>query len=191
VDGLPLPVRPGLAYYLVYKPVGVISTATDPHGRRTVVDLVPAGTRLYPVGRLDADSEGLIVVTNDGDLANVLTHPRYGIRKTYVARVVGHPTAATLRSITSGIELEDGTSRAERARVMSRSEAESLVEVVMIEGRNREVRRLFAAVGHEVTALVRTAIGPIRDPHLVAGAWRSLTIEEVRSVHAAAEGAPR
>jgi 23S rRNA pseudouridine2605 synthase len=186
IDGLPLPVRPGLVHYLVYKPVGVISAASDPHGRTTVVDLVPPATRVYPVGRLDADSEGLIVVTNDGDLANLLTHPRYEVPKVYVARIAGHPSRADLRALTGGIELEDGMASARDVRVRSETDTEALVELVMIEGRNREVRRMFEALGFEVTALVRTAIGPLRDPTLDAGTWRHLTIDEVRSLHGAA-----
>jgi 23S rRNA pseudouridine2605 synthase len=191
VDGIPLPVRPDIVHYLLYKPVGVISAASDPHGRKTVVDLVPGATRLYPVGRLDVDSEGLIIITNDGELAHVLTHPRFGVEKVYVARVRGHPTARALRSMTRGVELDDAPARAQWVRVTSRSDDESLVEVVMTEGRNREVRRLLAAVGHETRALVRTAIGPVRDPHLSAGKWRPLTIEEVRALHAAAEAGSR
>lgn len=187
VDGLPLPVRPDLVYYLLYKPVGVISAASDPHGRPTVVDLVPSATRVYPVGRLDADSEGLILVTNDGDLANVLTHPRYQVPKVYMARVAGRPSKAELRSLTSGIDLEDGTARARDARVRSQTGTETLVELVMTEGRNREIRRMFEALGYEVTALVRVAIGPLRDPTLDAGTWRPVTIDEVRSLYGAAD----
>jgi 23S rRNA pseudouridine2605 synthase len=183
VDGVPLPVRPGLVYYLLYKPAGVVSTAADSHGRPTVVELVPGSTRVYPVGRLDADTEGLLILTNDGDLAARVTHPRHGVDKTYLARVRGNPGRAALRALTAGVELEDGPARARRARLVARRGGEALVELVMGEGRKREVRRLLAAVGHPVLALVRTAIGPIRDPALAPGAWRELTMDEVRSLY--------
>lgn len=188
VDRVRLPVRPGLVYLLLYKPVGVISTAEDPQGRPTVVDLVDAGTRVYPVGRLDADSEGLLLLTNDGDLTERVTHPRYGITKTYLARVSGHPGNAVFRALTDGVELDDGPARAVAARLMDRFGDEALVELVMTEGRNREVRRLMDAVGHPVRRLVRTAIGPITDRDLAPGAHRPLSIEEVRRLYAAAVG---
>jgi 23S rRNA pseudouridine2605 synthase len=186
VDGVPLPVRSDLVHYLVNKPVGVISTAEDTHERKTVVDLVPADTRVYPVGRLDADSSGLIIITNDGDLTNAVTHPRYEVPKTYVARVEGHPGPKALTALTTGVELDDGPARAREVRLIDRGRDASLVELVLTEGRNREVRRMFDAIGHEVLDLVRTAIGPIRDPDLVPGAWRRLTIEEVRALYSAA-----
>lgn len=186
IDGIPLPVRPDLVHYLVYKPPGVVSTAHDPQGRPTVVELVPSTTRVYPAGRLDADSEGLIVVTNDGELTELLTHPRHGIEKVYLARIEGVPGRRALRAITAGIDLEDGPARALRVKVVDRSGPEALVEVVMVEGKNREVRRLLAAVGHEVTALVRVAIGPIRDHSLTPGRWRPLTIAEIRALYRAA-----
>lgn len=183
VDGIPLPIRPGLVYYLLFKPTGVVSTASDPQGRPTVVELVPRGTRVYPVGRLDADTEGLIVLTNDGDLAARVTHPRHGVGKTYLARVGGNPGRAALRALLDGVELEDGPARAREARVVSRQGDEALVELVMGEGRKREVRRLLAAVGHPVTALVRTAIGPVTARDLKPGTWRELTLDEVRSLY--------
>jgi len=188
VDGVRLPVRPGLVYLLLYKPVGVISTAEDPQGRPTVVDLVDPGTRVYPVGRLDADSEGLLLLTNDGDLTEQVTHPRYGITKTYLARVSGHPGNAVFRTLTHGVELDDGPARAVSTRLIDRFGDESLIEVVMSEGRNREVRRMMDAVGHPVRRLVRTAIGPITDRDLAPGSHRPLTIDEVRSLYAAAVG---
>jgi 23S rRNA pseudouridine2605 synthase len=186
VDGVPLPVRPGLTYVLVNKPPGVISAATDPQGRPTVVGLVAASTRLYPVGRLDADSEGLILLTNDGTLTNLVTHPSGGVTKTYVARVAGSPGTKTMRRLQTGVELDDGPARALAARVVDRGLDSSMVELVMGEGRNREVRRLLVAVGHEVLQLVRTAIGPLRDRELRPGSWRALTTAEVRSLYAAA-----
>jgi pseudouridine synthase len=189
VDGLPLPLAPELASYLVYKPVGMVSTVDDPQGRPTVVGLVPAMVRVYPAGRLDADSEGLMVLTNDGDLTLRITHPRYGVHKTYVVLVAGAVEPATLRRLTEGIELDDGPAAAVSTRLLDQSEGRSLVEMTMAEGRKRIVRRMFADVGHPVEHLVRTAIGPIRDGSLKAGDHRTLTIEEVRALYAAGQEA--
>ncbi len=189
VDGLPLPLAPELASYLVYKPVGMVSTVDDPQGRPTVVGLVPAMVRVYPAGRLDADSEGLMVLTNDGDLTLRITHPRYGVHKTYVVLVAGAVEPAALRRLTEGIELDDGPAAAVSTRLLDQSEGRSLVEMTMAEGRKRIVRRMFADVGHPVERLVRTAIGPIRDGSLKAGDHRTLTIKEVRALYAAGEEA--
>jgi len=191
VDGVPLPIRPDLVHYLLNKPTGVLSTADDPHGRTTVLDLVPRDTRVYPVGRLDADSEGLLIVTNDGDLTEVVTHPRHGVAKTYLARVTGDVGRGAIRSLLEGVDLDDGPARALAARVVDRNGGQTLVEVVMGEGRNREVRRLFEALGHPVRSLARTAIGPVRDPDLKPGEWRRLSIEEVRALYRAGDGGPR
>lgn len=182
VDGVPLPVKPGLVYYLVNKPLGVVSTADDPQGRTTVVDLVPDDTRTYPVGRLDADSEGLILLTNDGELAYAVTHPSFSVPKTYVAIVAGHPGPAAVRSLQEGVLLEDGPAAAQDVRVVDRRRSESLVEIVIAEGRKRQVRRMLAAVGHPVLRLVRTAIGSVADRGLRPGEWRPLTLEEVRAL---------
>ncbi len=187
VDGIRLPVKPDLVYFLVYKPVGVISTADDPQGRSTVLDLVPSDARVYPVGRLDADSEGLLIVTNDGDLTMRLTHPRYGVTKTYVARVGGIPRRDQLRQLVDGVQLDDGPAAAVSARQLDELRDEALIEVVMGEGRNREVRRMFEAIGFPVAALVRTAIGPLTDRDLKPGSSRPLTIDEVRTLYAAAQ----
>lgn len=183
VDGIPLPVRPDLVHYLVYKPVGVVSTAEDPHGRPTVVELVPAGTRVYPAGRLDADSEGLIIVSNDGDLTERLTHPRFGVTKTYLADVDGVLGQRAVARLTDGVELDDGPARAVSAGIVAAGRERTLVRVVMNEGRNREVRRMFDAIGHPVGRLVREAIGPLTDRELEPGAWRELTVAEVRSLY--------
>ena len=168
-----------------------MSTADDPHGRPTVVDLVPSGTRVYPVGRLDAESEGLLIVTNDGDLTAVVTHPSHGVTKTYVARVAGDAGRAVVRELTAGVALDDGPARAISARVLDRHAGETLVEVVMGEGRNREVRRMLQALGHPVVGLVRTAIGDIRDTELKPGEWRRLTVDEVRSLYRSGATEPR
>jgi len=191
VDGVPLPIRPDLVHYLLNKPTGVLSTADDPQGRTTVLDLVPRDTPVYPVGRLDADSEGLLIVTNDGDLTEVVTHPRHGVAKTYLARVTGDVGRGAIRSLLEGVDLDDGPARALAARVVDRNGGQTLVEVVMGEGRNREVRRLFEALGHPVRSLARTAIGPVRDPDLKPGEWRRLSIEEVRALYRAGDGGPR
>jgi len=186
VDGVVLPVKPDLVYYLLYKPVGVVSTTDDPHGRPTVTQLVPTDRRVYPVGRLDADSEGLLLLTNDGSLTERVTHPRFGVRKTYLVEADGSVGAKALARLTAGIELEDGPARALAARVVEAGRGRSLVEVTMSEGRKREVRRLFDALGHPVRRLVREAIGPIRDRTLQPGEWRELSVAEVRSLYAAA-----
>ena len=188
IDGVPIPVNPDLETYLLYKPAGVISSASDPQGRRTVVDLVAAGHRLYPVGRLDYESEGLILLTNDGDLANRVTHPRYGIVKKYVALVKGSPNKAEVRRLTEGIDLEDGPARALSAHVVGRQGAETLVELTMSEGRNREVRRMFEALGYELGSLVRTAIGSIADRSLKPGQSRRLSAAEIRELLASSTG---
>jgi len=187
IDGLPLPLAPGLASYLVYKPVGTVSTADDPQGRPTVVELVPTSIRVYPAGRLDADSEGLMVLTNDGDLTLRLTHPRFGVHKTYVVLVSGTVEPASLRRLTDGLQLEDGPAMAVAARLLDQSDGRALVEITMGEGRKRIVRRMFDLVGHPVERLVRTAIGPIRDGSLKAGEHRTLTIEDIRAVYALGE----
>lgn len=182
LDGFPLPVNPEIETHLLYKPVGVISTAADPQGRKTVVDLIASEKRLYPVGRLDADSEGLILISNDGDLTNRITHPRYGIAKKYLALVDGVPSTSQLRRLVSGVELEDGAAHAQSARLLDSSDGRALVEMVMVEGRNREVRRMLAEIGHETVSLVRTAIGPIIDKGLQPGESRLLSATEVRDL---------
>ncbi len=186
MDGTPVPVAPDLETHLLYKPVGVISTASDPRGRQTVVDLVHSDKRLYPIGRLDADSEGLILISNDGELTNRVTHPSFGITKTYLALVNGLPGGRKIRKLSEGINLDDGPARAERAHIVESSANDrTLVEIVMVEGRNREVRRMFAAIGYPVERLVRTAIGPITDRELRPGQSRKLSASEVRELHEA------
>ena len=188
VDGIPIPVNPHLETYLLYKPPGVVSSASDPEGRRTVVDLVAGAGRLFPVGRLDYDSEGLILLTNDGDLANRVTHPRYGIVKKYLALVGGGPTKTDVQRLVKGIDLEDGPARALSASIVGRQGGETMVELTMGEGRNREVRRMFEAMGFEVMRLVRTAIGPISDRSLKPGQSRRLSTSEIRDL--LASGSP-
>ena len=185
VDGTPVPVRPGLVHYVLNKPRGVVSTAKDTHGRPTVVDLVPAEPRVYPVGRLDADTEGLLVVTNDGDLAQLLTHPRHGVEKEYLAHVDnGRVSAGALRRLRDGIELDEGLTA---PATVSQPEP-GVLRITIHEGRNRQVRRMCDAVGHPVLRLVRLRIGPLADRRLPPGEWRPLTVSEVRGLYEAATG---
>jgi 23S rRNA pseudouridine2605 synthase len=178
VDGVPVSVRPGLVHYLLNKPVGVITTADDPQGRPTVVELVPSEPRVFPVGRLDLDTEGLLLLTNDGELGHRLTHPSYGVEKEYLAEVEGEPTRATLRRLREGIELDDGVTAPAKASLL----APNLVKLTIHEGRNRQVRRMCDAVGHPVVRLVRTRIGPLAERRLKPGEWRALTSGEVRAL---------
>ncbi len=185
VDGALVPVAPGLVHYLLNKPIGVVSTAADPHGRPTVVELVPPEPRVFPVGRLDADTEGLLVLTNDGELAHRLTHPSFGVEKEYLAHVDGDPSPSALRRLREGVELEDGpTAPARVARVEA-----GVLRITIHEGRNRQVRRMCEAVGHPVRRLVRTRLGPLSDRRLKPGQWRPIEPGEVRALAAAAAAA--
>src|SRR5690349_14161929 len=190
LDGVPVVVRDDLVYYLLNKPVGYVSTASDPEGRPTVVELVPATPRVFPVGRLDYDTEGLLLLTNDGDLTHLLTHPSFGVVKTYLAEVEGEPSPATVRALREGVELDDGPTAPARVTVVQRHGATSAVELGIHEGRNRQVRRMCEAVGHPVVRLVRTRIGPLRDGSLKPGTWRALTQAEVRSLYEATAESP-
>lgn len=186
VDGVQVPVREGLVYYLLNKPPGVITTADDPQGRRTVVDLVPQEPRVVPSGRLDADTEGLLVLTNDGDLVFGLTHPSRGVDKHYLAEIEGSPSAEALRRLREGVDLDGRFTAPARAQVVDTSGDRAALEIVIHEGRNRQVRRMCEAVGHPVVRLVRTRIGPLTDPSLAPGEWRHLESSEVRALYAAA-----
>jgi 23S rRNA pseudouridine2605 synthase len=182
VDGVRVPVRPGLVTYLLNKPRGVVSTASDPQGRPTVVQLVPSEPRVFPVGRLDTDTEGLLLLTNDGDLAHRLTHPSFGVDKEYLAEVDGSPTPAELRRLREGVELDDGPTAPAKASLT----APGALRLVIHEGRNRQVRRMCEAIGHPVRRLVRTRIGPLADRRLKPGEWRVLEVDEVRALEGAA-----
>lgn len=187
VDGVPIGVRPGLVYYLLNKPEGVITTAHDPQGRPTVVELVPPEPRVYPVGRLDLDTSGLLLLTNDGDLANRLAHPSHGVEKEYLAEVRGRPSSGVVRRLREGVELDDG--RTAPARVSQPDPG--VLRITIHEGRNRQVRRMCEAVGYPVLRLVRVRIGPLRDASLAPGQWRELTTAEVRELVEAASGDKR
>jgi 23S rRNA pseudouridine2605 synthase len=166
----------------VHKPAGVVSTAHDTHGRPTVVDLVPGGARLYPVGRLDADTTGLILLTNDGDLANHLMHPRYEVPRVYRAKVARPPVAdRAIRALREGIDLDDGRT----APALVRRVRPDVLELTIREGRKRQVRRMCEAVGHPVLALRRVAFGPLALDNLPPGRHRRLTRSEVDALRAA------
>jgi len=188
VDGAHIAVQDGLVHYLLNKPRGVVSTASDPEGRPTVVGLVPAEPRVYPVGRLDTDTEGLLLLTNDGDLTHRLTHPSFGVEKEYLAEVDGTPSRAALRMLREGVELEDGVTAPAKVALGH----PNLLRITIHEGRNRQIRRMCEAVGHPVLRLVRTRIGPLTDRRLGPGAWRPLTQGELRALErAAAVATPR
>ncbi len=178
VDGVPVGLRTDLVYYLLNKPPGVVTTASDPQGRPIVVDMVPEEPRVFPVGRLDADSEGLLLLTNDGGLTHRLTHPSFGVPKEYLAHVEGRPSRGALRKLREGVELDDG---AAQAVAVSLPEP-SVIRIVVHEGRNRLVRRMCEAVGHPVIRLVRTRIGSLADRKLPPGQWRVLRPSEVREL---------
>lgn len=181
IEGTRVSVAPGLVHYLLNKPVGVLSSASDPHGRALVVDLVPSDPRVFPVGRLDRDSEGLLILTNNGMLTQQLTHPSFGVPKEYLVQYSGTLGPQALRHLRQGIELEDG--RTAPARVST--PGPNLLRMVIHEGRNRQIRRMVAAVGGEVQRLVRTRIGPITDTNLAPGAWRVLTLDEIHELERA------
>ena len=181
LDGAPINLNPSVRYYALHKPAGVVTTMRDPQGRPDLRSLLPSedGVRVFPVGRLDLDSEGLLLVTNDGALAERLTHPRYGLEKEYLVQVRGTPTPRHLGRIRRGVDLEDGPARAKSARIVDARGDRGQLSLVMTEGRKREVRRLLDAVGLPVTRLVRVRVGPIALGRLRPGAIRELTAEEV------------
>lgn len=182
IDGTPVPTKPGLVHYLLNKPRGVVSTADDPQGRPTVVSLVPPEPRVYPVGRLDADSEGLIILTNDGEMTHQLTHPSFGVDKEYLVQVKGRPAPGAVRRLREGVILDDGPTAPAKVALV----APTTLRIVIHEGRNRQIRRMCEAVGHPVARLVRTRIGPVADNRLSPSEWRDLSVDEVRAINAAA-----
>jgi len=186
VDGDRVIVDTTLHYLMLNKPRGVVSTTHDPEGRPTVMDLVNLEERLYPVGRLDQDTEGLLLLTNDGELANRLLHPSFEVERTYLALVPGPVRRETLRRLTEGVELDDGLARPRRVRVAEEHRGKALLEVVMTEGRKHEVRRMLAAVGAPVERLARVAFGGVELGDLRQGKWRFLDRPEIAKLHAAA-----
>ena len=184
VDGRRIPVRQDLVYLALNKPPGVLSTMSDSRGRRTLAEFVgDRPERLFHVGRLDYDTEGLLLLTNDGELAHRLTHPRYGMLKTYLADVPGPLPRDLGRRLSSGVMLDDGAVAADRFRVVEQAAGRALVEVTLHEGRKHIVRRLLAEVGHPVRRLVRTSVGPVRLGSLKPGTVRALTTAEIGELY--------
>ncbi len=194
VDGERINADPDRVYVMLNKPRGVVTTVDDQEGRRTVMDLVNLPMRLYPVGRLDLDTEGLLLLTNDGDLTHDLLHPSRQVQRTYVALVPGPMKRPAMQQLREGVELEDGTARPVSVEVLEEQRGKVLLQLVMTEGRKREVRRMLAAVEHPVERLARVAFGGVELGDLRQGKWRFLTQQEVGRLHAAVEGrsgAPR
>lgn len=186
VDGSPLkPRRP--IYYALNKPVGVVTTSVDPEGRPRVIDLVPPDERVFAVGRLDRNSEGLILLTNDGELAQRLAHPRFEIKKVYRVVVAGRVETETLKQMERGIHIAEGLVRVEGAKLLKVRGRATELEIVLREGKNREIRRILARLGHKVQQLKRIAIGPLRLGEMPAGAYRQLSFEELKKLRAAVD----
>lgn len=188
LDGVPVSLGADLVHLALHKPTGVLTAATDARGRPTVSELVPAHPRIFPVGRLDLDTSGLLLMTNDGAFAERIAHPRYGVPKTYVAEVVGRVSKGIQDRLAAGVELDDGPAHAEGVRVRTTKGDRAVVELVVREGRNRLVRRLLAAVGLEVVSLTRTAIGPVRLEGIAPGRWRALEADEILALGRSASG---
>lgn len=186
VDRVPVPVVPDLVYLAMNKPAGVLTTMSDDQGRPCVGDYVAERPqRVFHVGRLDADSEGLLLLTNDGTLAHRLTHPSFGVPKVYLVQIDGRPNRRLPQQLRSGVELDDGPAKADAARIVAGTDAATQLEVVIHDGRNRIVRRMFDALGHPVRRLVRTSIGPLALGELRPGRVRHLGSAEVRSLYKA------
>ncbi|QDU74838.1 Ribosomal large subunit pseudouridine synthase B [Bremerella volcania] len=195
VDGQRIRVR-RKQYFILNKPVGVVSTNFDQAGRTRVIDLVPQDERLFTIGRLDRQSEGLIIITNDGELANHLAHPRYGVPKTYHVEVAGSVSVEEIKMIQSGVYIAEGFVKAESCRLKQKRGKSSILEIVLREGKNREIRRLLAKVGHKVLRLKRISIGPLKLGDVPAGSFRELKPSEVKALREASEagsakGAPK
>jgi 23S rRNA pseudouridine2605 synthase len=177
------------SFYMLHKPRGVIASNRDPSGRPRVIDLVPPEVgRVFTVGRLDMDSEGLILLTNDGELANRLAHPRYGVQKCYEVQVAGFPDLSVLANLRKGVRLAEGSVKAHAAHIKRRHKGSTILEIVLKEGKNREIRRMLAAEGHKVQRLRRVSLGPLRLGNLAAGQCRELTRIEINKLRAAAAG---
>jgi len=167
-----------LTYLVLHKPAGVVTTMRDPHGRPTIVQLLPPGPRIVPVGRLDYDTSGVLLLTNDGELGNRLLHPRFGVEKTYRATIRGRLSALDVRQINTGIDLDEFRAAGAKLRVVAVRRDHSVVDITIHEGRNRQVRRMFEALGHPVVGLVRLRFGPIALGDLAPGATRELSKKE-------------
>jgi 23S rRNA pseudouridine2605 synthase len=186
VDGKRIPASEDLVYIALNKPAGVLTTMSDDRGRATMSDLLgDVGERLFHVGRLDYDTEGLMLLTNDGELAHRLAHPRFGVPKTYMAEVSGSVSRDLGRQLQAGIELEDGVASADKFRIIDQLGTRALVEITLHEGRKHIVKRMLAAAGHPVTRLVRTHVGPVALGSLRPGAHRELSVREVGDLYAA------
>jgi 23S rRNA pseudouridine2605 synthase len=183
VDGVPVATHPDLRFYAFNKPTGVTTTLRDPHAERSIRSYLPKGPRVFPVGRLDRESEGLLLLTNDGDLAHRLQHPRYGVEKEYLVEVEGALSRRAVGALTQGVPLEDGLARPVRVGKVDRVAGRSSIRLVMAEGRKREVRRMMAAVGAPVKRLIRVRIGPIRLGELPPGKVRPLIPDEVAALY--------
>lgn len=184
VDQRPVQMDPEKIYFAFHKPRGVVSTMSDERGRRCLADYFVGFDRLFNVGRLDAETTGLILMTNDGDLSNLLLHPRYEVEKLYVAKVMGKITKVEIQKLKDGVKLEDGLAKADRVHVIDQNDAFSLVEIVLHSGKNRIVRRMFEAVGNPVLDLTRKTFGPLHLKNLKAGQSRELSKLEVSSLMA-------
>lgn len=190
IAGVGRAVPAALHYLVLHKPAGVVTTMVDPQGRRTIATLLPpGGPRIVPVGRLDYDTSGVLLLTNDGDLAHVLTHPRYGVEKTYRASIRGRLSPAAVRALLAGVQLEDGLTAPAKVRVIAARRDGSVIDISLHEGRNRQVRRMFAALGHSVDSLVRMRFGPLSLGGLAAGATRALTERESSALRSIADAA--
>ena len=186
VDGSLWPLDTATVYYLMNKPSGAVTTSADPEGRETVLDLIDVPARIWPVGRLDFETEGALILTNDGDITHRLTHPSFTIDKTYLAEVEGSVGPKAVRKLERGVVLEDGPTAPARVRIVERSPTTTLLEISIHEGRNRQVRRMTEAIGHPVTRLVRTSIGPLQVGRLKPGQFRRLGPHEVQALYGAA-----
>lgn len=189
VDGEPISVTEDYVYIVLHKPLDVITTADDPWGRTTVLDLVDVDERVYPVGRLDADSEGLILLTNDGALTHRLTHPSFEHQKEYHVRVSGRPSQEDVGRLRSGVRLEDGVTAPAQVEVLRCEAGDTWLRMILHEGRKRQIRRMADAVEHPVKRLIRVRLGPIRPGNLSPGRWRHLSRGEVEELRTAVEGA--
>lgn len=183
VDGLKVNIDIELETYLLNKPLKVVSTTSDEHGRKSVVDLIETDKRIYPVGRLDYETSGLIILTNDGDLTYHLTHPKFEIPKKYVVSVEGEIEEENILLLKNGVILEDGITAPAQVRILAIKTNSTLFELTIHEGRNRQVRRMCDAIGHSVVSLHRSQIGPIRDSNLKIGQYRKLSLDEIHQLY--------